>query len=167
MAWITPVDTEVLSAQSKERASISAIKGKDDLPQVLAEVVAEFRDAIAGRENALDADGTLPTGLAKYARDMALWIYITRGIPNNDGIQTKERADAAKKAEDVLADIRNGKIAIEPPTGWASNEPPTKNWNSENRLINRTSPVPTPAQQAPPPSPTNQPYANPNADGDI
>lgn len=165
MAWITPSDNEVLPPAAKERASIKAIKGVDDLGQILTEVVAEFRDAIAGRENALDADGTVPQGLAKYVRDLALWIFITRSVPKNEGIQTKERADAAKKAEDILQGIRDGSISIEPPTGWVNTS--AKNWNSENRLVMRTHPVPPPIQQAPPTSTDGRPYANPDADGDV
>lgn len=164
MAWITPVDTEVLSAQSKERASVTAIKGKDDLAQILTEVISKFRDAIAGRENVLDKDGTLPAGLADYARDMALWIYITRGVPKNEGIQTKERKDAFDKANTAMEDIRKGTIAIEPPGGWASNETPAQNWNSENRLVMRTHPVPPPAQQFQDTTLTQPPYANPEED---
>lgn len=168
MAWITPTDDEVLSKDSKERAAIVAIKNNDDLADILVEVVAEFRDAIAGRENQLDAtDNTLPAGLAKYARDLALWSFITRGVPKNEGLQTKERADAAKKAEDVLQSIRDGALAIEPPGGWTSTT--AQNWNSENRLVMRTHPVPPPAQQAPTPSTGGRPYANPdpNAQQDV
>ncbi len=165
MPWLTPTDDEVLSKDSKERASIVAIKNKDDLPDILVEVVAEFRDAIAGRENLLDAtDNTIPAGLAKYVRDLALWIFITRGVPKNEGIQTKERGDAAKKAEDVLEGIRNGTVSIEPPTGWAPTT--AKNWDSENRIIMRTHPVPPPPQQSSPPT-GGRPYANPDGDGDV
>lgn len=169
MSWKTPKDTEVLSKGSKERAAVAAIKGGsgapiDDLADILSEVVAEFRDAIAGRENALDTAGTLPGGLCKYARDLALWIFITRGIPNNDGIQTKERSDAAVKAEAILEDIRNGKVAIEPPTGWSSTV--TQNWNSENKLVMRTHPVPPPSEQSSPTQPDVLPYANPDAPQD-
>lgn len=165
MAWITPTDDEVLAKASQERTSIAAIKGNDDLAQILSEVVADFRDAIAGRENGLDADGTMPIGLAKYARDMALWIFITRGVPKNEGVQTQQRADAAKKAEEMLQGIREGKVAVEPPTGWADTT--AQNWNSENRLVMRTHPVPPPIQQQPPPSTGGRPYANPDGQGDV
>jgi hypothetical protein len=166
MSWITPTDDEVLSQQAKERASIAAIKGKDDLPQILAEVIAEFRDAIAGRENALDVDGTVPAGLAKYVRDRALWIFISRGVPENDSVQTKGRADAAKAAEDALQAIRDGKVSVEPPTGW-DNSSTAKNWNSENRLVMRTHPVPPPIQQSPTSGTDGRPYANPDGEGDV
>lgn len=162
--WITPADSEIFPAAAKERASIVAIKGVDDLAAILAEVIAQFRDAIAGRENPLDDDGTIPSGLAKYARDLALWIFITRGVPENEGIQTKERNDAAKKAEEILKGIRDGDISVEPPTGWSTSV--AKNWNSENRIVMRTHPVPPPIQQAPPPS-SGRPYANPDGDGDV
>jgi hypothetical protein len=165
MPWITPTDDEVLSKDAKERASIVAIKNKDDLAPILVEVVAEFRDAIAGRDNDLDAtDNTLPAGLAKYARDLALWIFITRGVPKNEGLQTKERADAAKTAEDILKGIRDGNVPIEPPTGWTNNT--AKNWDSENRLVMRTHPVPPPAQQSGTPA-SGRPYANPDGEGDV
>jgi hypothetical protein len=165
--WITPVDSEVLPKTAQERTAIAAIKGVDDLADILAEVVADFRDAIAGRENALDADGMLPQGLAKYARDLALWIFITRGVPKNEGVQTSQRADAAKRAEDMLQGIRDGKVSVEPPTGWTTTT--GQNWNSENRLIMRTHPVPPPIQQQPPPSTGGRPYANPDpdAEGDV
>jgi hypothetical protein len=163
MPWITPTDDEVLSKDSKERASIVAIKNKDDLADILVEVVAEFRDAIAGRDNDLDStDNTLPAGLAKYARDLALWIFVSRGVPQNDGIQTKVRQDAGAKAEEILKGIRDGDMAVEPPSGWVNTS--GKNWNSENRIVMRTHPTPPPAQQNGVAS--GQPYANPDAPAD-
>jgi len=115
--WITLTDNEVLPP-GKERASIAAIKTVDDLANIIQRVTDTFRGAIAGRGYALGDDGTIPSQVAPYVSAMALWMFLTQGVPKNDSVQTKSREAANADALSVLRSISEGKFGIEPPAGF-------------------------------------------------
>lgn len=167
MSWVTPTPDQVFAAASKEYASLVAVKGQDDLADILSQSVSQFRGAINSRGYPLDADGSVPPSLLRYVLDLTVWEFVTRGVPKNESIQTKERKDRAKDAQDKLEGILAGKVAVELPDGYVPANPRTGTWNSENKLIMRTHPVPQPSTQFQTPTPpTQQPYANPAAPAD-
>ena len=163
--WVSVLDTDVLPAASAERASIAAIRGGDDLLSFAAEAVATFRGAIDGRGHSLGPAGTVPPGLKHYAIAMALWHWVSEGVPENDRLQTKARRDNAKEAEEALQAIREGRLTPELPDGY-SGPGRVGSWNSENRILSRTHPVPPPSTQWQSADESQEPYANPNAPSD-
>jgi hypothetical protein len=84
-------------------------------------------------------------------------------FPQLQALQTKERKEAASNGQDMLDNIANQGLQVELPDAASQGNPRAGNWNSENKLINRTHPTPTPSSQfqnAP------APYANPNGPSD-
>ena len=75
--------------------------------------------------------------------------------------QRKELADKAEAALEKMASRTFG--AIEPPAAPTGN---LGNWNSENRLVMRTHPIPPMQTQVSTAPPNTPPYANPAAPGD-
>lgn len=106
--WITITADQVFADNSKEKAGIVVVKGRDDLGETLEGVVNLFRDAIAARGRTLGDAGTVPSAYRRYVINLALWDFISTGVPRNDGIHTKERETAAKEAGEFLKSLREG-----------------------------------------------------------
>lgn len=107
--WITLVSDDVLSPNSKEKASIVAIKGLDDLPAIVEEVSNQVREAYRSGGRELGPDGTIPDGLKQRAIAIALWKFLA-GVAKNDGIHTREREGNYKEATDYLASIARREV---------------------------------------------------------
>jgi len=112
MSWVQISDADALPAGSNERISIVAIKGVDDLADIVLESVETFRDAIRSSGQQLGPDGTIALGLKQYVLDRAVWIFLSRGVAKNEGIQTKARSDAADRAEKILDKIIDGTFKV-------------------------------------------------------
>jgi hypothetical protein len=111
MSWVTPTAEMMFADSSVELAGIVAVKGQDDRAQILTEAVETFRDAIRSGGQALAVtDGTIPLSCQQACIDKAIWIFVTRSMPENDAIQSKARREANARAEAFLADIINKKI---------------------------------------------------------
>lgn len=162
MPWITVTDEDVLPKVSKERIQIAAVKGRDDLSDTVQEITETFRAAIAARGFELGADGTIPSGLAHHVQAMALWHFLTQGVPANDKVQTDARKQADDEARKVIDAIYAGQVAIEAVNASAIGRAGC--WNSENKLVMRAHPVPPPATQFQ--TSATRRYANPNAPAD-
>src|SRR5579862_1735369 len=149
MAWTAPVEADVMSEfTADEAATIAATQGAvDNLPAILGRVVEEIRDAIrsGGYDLATDAT-TIPGGLHNACIDLARWRLLV-SFPQLKSMQSQERADAAKRADAKLEKISRQEYVPEPPA--AGVEDRGGNWNSRNKLIMRTDPVPTPGSQLP------------------
>ena len=109
-SWSYFTDDEVFGASVKERQSIAAIRGKDDLPDICAQVTGQIRQAYIFSNRELGLDGTIPDGLKSHAIAIATWRFVSEGVPQNDGLQTKARQTANVAAINYLNEIASVKI---------------------------------------------------------
>jgi hypothetical protein len=108
--WSYFTDDEVFGANVKERQSIAAIRGKDDLPDICEQVTQQIRQAYIFSNRELGSDGTIPDGLKSRAVAIATWRFVSEGVPQNDALQTKARKDAFSEAINYLNQIASVKI---------------------------------------------------------
>jgi hypothetical protein len=168
MAWKTVTVEDVLGELTvQEQAALKGIEGaRDQLPLILARVVNAARGAIRAGAYPLGEEGTTPDQLDLDIIAMARWRWLT-AFPQLQRLQTRDRRDAHDEGLARLDRIARQKIAIEPPPKPARSaraklpSPKSGQWNSENKLLNRTHPVPTPEAQWPVPEGTLPPWANP------
>ena len=163
MPWRPITDADVLNEFTPaEKALLTNIQGVTSaLAKILGDTVGEFIGAMNATNYPTNADGSVPDQLRRHVIARARWGWLV-SFPQLKALQTDARktaADLAAKMLEALAKREAG--AIEAPAGTSA----TGNWNSENRLIMRTHPVPPPSQQASP-NITQPPYANPNAPQD-
>lgn len=152
MSWETITAADVTDQFTEvEAATIQAVQSSGDskLPGIVTRVIAQVRDDIRSGGYALDEDDTtIPEGLHNDAIAIARWkLLIT--LPANEEIQSKARKQENDEALDKLKRISNSKYSVEPPTGapggsGGSAASSAGNWNSENRFLGRTNPVPRP-----------------------
>lgn len=163
MPW-RPISTKDCKFTPSELARLNNIQGyADGLAKRLQDVVGEFIGAMNAVQYPTRADGTVPDQLRGHilARTAVLFL---EDFPELKIMMTDARKKAGETAEEKLSEVAQRKFgAIESPSAVA---PVGAGWNSENRLILRTHPVPPPAQQFPPGDPNQEPYANPAAPGD-
>jgi hypothetical protein len=108
--WTYFTDDEVFGANVKERQSIAAIRGKDDLPDICEQVTEQIRQAYIFSNRELGADGTIPDGLKSRAVAIATWRFVSEGVPQNDALQTKARHTAYDEAIKYLNQIASVQI---------------------------------------------------------
>ena len=163
MPWRTLTDADVLAEFTPaEQTTLRNIQGATDaLPRILGDTAGEFIGAMNAAGYATNNDGSVPDQLRRHIIARARWGWLI-AFPALKALQTAERKAAADAAEKVLEAVAKRQAgALEPPGGAQA----AGNWNSENRLIPRTHPVPPASQQASP-NITQPPYANPNAPQD-
>lgn len=165
MAWNVLTSRDVLDEMSPgEAATVKAIQGASDLlPRFVLRAVNECRGAIEAGNYPLGPDGTIPDGLASDVIAIARWRWLI-SLPQLVKLQTKEREQAFKDAQEKLKLATQQKFAVEAPTEGTN--PKTGNWNSENKLLPRTHPVPAPSTQFQSASDAEHPYANPEGPED-
>ena len=150
--WTAPSADDVLNEFTPvESAALQKMQGKTtNLAAILARVVAEVRDSIRSGGYALDTESadTLPLGLHNDAILIARWRWLI-SIPSAKAFQTEARETAANKALEKLGKIASQKFAVESPTA-AATATSAGRWNSENKVLMRTHPVPRPGRQFPP-----------------
>lgn len=103
--WITLTAQDLFADTSQELASIVAIKGKDDRTDIACAVTEQVRDAYRSGGRVLGNAGTIPAPLKERAVSIALWKFITSGVPRSDGVHTKERQKANDDAVDYLNQV--------------------------------------------------------------
>jgi hypothetical protein len=108
--WSYFTDDEVFGTNVKERQSIAAIRGKDDLPDICTQVTGQIRQAYIFSNRELGPDGTIPDGLKSHAIAIATWRFVSEGVPQNDALQTKPRQTANTGALNYLNEIAAVKI---------------------------------------------------------
>ena len=160
MAWTTLTTDELLQEfNAREQAALDAIKGDAALAGILDRAVAEFRSAITAGGYTVGDEGTLPDGLKSLCIALARWRFLV-SVGKNEALQTKERKDAHDRALTILDKIVAQDYAVESPTTTGGR---SGSWNSENKLVMRTHPVPRPGDQY---SGTSGAYANDDAPAD-
>jgi hypothetical protein len=165
MSWLTPNTAAAFQSGilPAEKAAMLALLGADNTADILTRSVEQVRDAIRSGGYALGDDGTIPSGLESDCYAIFIWRLLTAG-PSNEKLQTKTRQQNYKDALTKLDLVAKQKFSVEPPN--AGLNPSSGSWNSENKLIMRTHPVPQPAQQNQSLDPTTPPYANPAGPAD-
>jgi hypothetical protein len=125
----------------------------------LPDAIRAFIGAMAAAGYPVVNDDTIPDQLRQHALAMATWVWLT-DFPRLVLMMTDARKKAADDAQKALEAITKREMAIEAPV----TDPPqavTGSWNSQNKLIMRTEPVPLPSQQT-----TIGAYSNPDAPSD-
>ena len=171
MSWEILTTEDVLSQFTMaEAAAIRTLQGSGtgsgfpfvNIDLKVANVVDEVRGYIIAGGYQVDPilDTTIPEGLFEDAIAIARWRLLI-ATPSFRQLQTEERKLAFDDALKKMALIAAQKFFVEPPI--PETNPRTGNWNSENKLIMRTHPIPRPATQF---TPQINAYANPTATGD-
>jgi hypothetical protein len=174
MAWEILTTEDVLSEFTVAEASaLRTLQGSGsgsglpfaNIDIIVAHAIDEVRGFIlAGGydlDPAIDDDPrTIPIGLFEDAIAIARWRVLI-AVPSFRQLQTDERKQAFEDAIKKLMLIAAQQFNVEPPVPDAN--PRTGNWNSENKLIMRTHPIPRPATQF---TPQINTYANPDAPAD-
>ncbi len=161
MSWSVAPSVEDVRSEftASEGSALTRLQGGTDaLPLILDRAIAEVRDAIRAGGYDLDEAGTLPLGLHSDCIAIARWRWLITLPDAAKPLQTEGRKSAFESAQKKLAKISNQEWAVEPPD--LNDQRRYGNWNSENKIVPRTHPVPRPAQQF---SPQDGRYANPDA----
>ena len=164
--WTTLTSDSVIEEfTGTEQQMLIAAQAGDKLPNIIGRTIEEVRGSISGGGYALGADGTIPSGLMSDAIAIARWRWLV-AFPSLAKMQTKERQSTFTSALDKLKQISSQNFAPEPPITPMN---PSGSWNSENKLIMRTHPIPPPSTQFQSTDSLGDAYANPNApaDGEI
>lgn len=171
MSWEILTTEDVLSEFTlSEAAAIRQLQGSGtgsglpfaNIDTIVAHAVDEVRGFIAAGGYAVDLilDTTIPIGLFEDAIAIARWRLLI-ATPSFRQLQTEERRLAFDEAMKKMFLIAKQEFFIEPPIPDVN--PRTGNWNSENKLIMRTHPIPRPGTQF---TPQINTYANPDAPED-
>jgi hypothetical protein len=171
MAWEILTTEDVLAEFTiAEASAIRSVMGSGSgsgLPFLnidvkVAHVIDEVRGFIAAGSYPLDPilDNTIPLSLFEDAIAIARWRLLIV-LPSLKQLQTPERQAAFDEAMKKMYLISSQQWGVEPPT--PDTNPKTGQWNSENKLIMRTHPIPRPATQF---TPQINTYANPTAPAD-
>ncbi len=159
MSWAVFNTEDVLSEfTTQEAASIRNLQGGSgsgsgppflNIDFIVVNVIDEVRGYIFAGGYAVDPilDNTLPMGLFEDAIAIARWRVLI-ALPKFLQLQTEERRLAYEAALKKLLLIAEQKFVPESPTIDTTNR--GGNWNSENKLIMRTHPIPPPESQFPP-----------------
>lgn len=160
MSWLPFTSDQVLSEfTAPELATINEVQGSENLPAIVARVVAEVRGCIQAGGYPLDeTPGTLPEGLHNLAIDLARWRFLMTA-PDLAVMQTEGREKANDRAEKKLRAIAAQEYAVVPPPAGAAGR--SGSWNSENKLAPRMHPIPPLSTQS-----SQRGYPNPNGPAD-
>jgi hypothetical protein len=171
MAWEILTTEDVLSEFTlAEAAALRTLQGSGsgsglpfaNIDLIVAHAIDEVRGFIAAGGYTVDPilDNSIPVGLFEDGIALARWRVLI-AVPALKQLQTQERKEAFDEALKKLMLIAAQQFSVESPTPDAN--PKTGNWNSENKLIMRTHPIPRPATQF---TPQINTYANPDAPAD-
>jgi hypothetical protein len=160
MAEFTPTElaafTQLLGGQPLDNTTKLAV--------IVVNVTAEVRGSIIAGGYDVDStsNNTIPAGLLNDLIAIARWRFLV-SAPNFKAFQTEERKGLYTDALAKLTLIAAQQYSPESPV--AIDTVRTGMWNSENKLIMRTHPIPQPGTQFGPQDGTQ--YANPDAPADI
>lgn len=157
MSWEVLTTEDVLSEFTIQEASaLRTLQGSGsgsgqpfaNIDVIVARVTDEVRGYIVAGGYAVDPiyDNTLPTGLFEDGVAIARWRVLI-ATPMLKQLQTEDRRKAYEDSLKKLGLIADQKFFPEPIEGDLT--PRGGNWNSENKLIMRTHPVPRPGLQWP------------------
>jgi hypothetical protein len=167
MAWITPATSDVQNRTTPDEwEKIALYQGGSTLAAILTSAVMQVRDAIQAGGYDLDPDPTkIPAGLLVECVSLIVYMGFS-SIPGCTSFITPAREKLFEAAGKKLEKISDQKWKPESPS--AGQNDPAGTWNSENKLVPRTFPIPPPTTQFQEQDiPANgDGYANPNAPQD-
>lgn len=130
-----------------DRAGTLATGGEDPVAEAIAKVVARVRRAVR-QGNRLDLDpAKIPDSLKESAVLLVVAALARRiGFPLDDDTKS-----AVRDAREELKGIAEKKLQVEPADDPDEAAGPVNpgTWNSENKVLGRTHPVPKPGVQRP------------------
>jgi len=153
--WNTIAASDVLAEFTPaEQARIEAVQGAStNLAAILSETITELRGIVLSLGLAVGTAGTVPNSFRPQVVHLSRWRWLISLNTAGIALQTKQREDAAKSAEEVFKMLRKGDATVEPVTDETA---PQANWNSENKILMRCHPVTRPSNE------TESQYANAN-----
>jgi len=145
-----------------DKARTASTGGVDPVTEEIANAIARIRRAVASG-NPLDSDATkVPASLKGVAVRVAIFALMERiRMPLSE-----DQRETRKSDNSDLLRIADRKVLVEAPDDLLADSPVPQNigsWNSENKILPRTHPVPRPGVQRPL---TPGKYANPDAPED-
>lgn len=144
-----------------DNARTMAVGSIDPVEDAIDNVTAEVRNAVRAG-NRLDTDATkIPRSLKRLAVRLILY-----GLMQRIGMElSPDQKDEARRDERRLKQLFERKEQVETADNPATDVGPVNPgmWNSENKLVMRTHPVPKPRTQF---DPQTDAYANPAAPDD-
>jgi hypothetical protein len=141
----------------QEKAAFAAIQSSSEVgAEVLENVIGEFRDAVKATGGTVGAPNTVPNLVRVHVINRTRWLWLCE-FPALKSIQTEGRKELNEAAEKMLRSIMAGEVRVPGPT---ESDNSGGSWNSENKIVMRTHPVPTPSEQG------SSTYANPDAPAD-
>ena len=160
MSWRAISITDVRLSPA-EVAAMQNLQGSTSVgAAVLLTVVRELVGAAQAGGYAVATDGTVPDCARLHVINRTRWLWLTE-FPQLKSMQTEDRAKLNTAAEEFFQRVSNGEQNIESPNGTAAVA--AAGWNSENKLVPRTHPVPRPGTQFP--GNAND-YSNPSGPAD-
>lgn len=136
---ITVADFVAEGFNTDERTKLQSAAGGDDgLQDILDAAIAEWRALIEAAGTTLDTDATkVPPSCRRHIIAQARWQVLIK-FPSLRQMQTEERKDAAKTAEEILEAIASGDRPVEPATTATTDAPAGGNYGSETKIQMRT-----------------------------
>ena len=126
MSWLVLTAADV-TLNADEKAALDAISGTDDLLGHVRDAANEFRGAIlAGGQAVEDTTYAIPEGLVTYVTAKARLEFLS-ALPGLQSLITDTRKDQARRANEVIDKLVEGKWKVERPTTAASAEAGTGN----------------------------------------
>jgi len=159
-----PITIDDVRLPDAEKAMLRNIQGGQDFgATALLNVVREFDAAGKAGGYETPGDDTVADLCRMHVINRTRWLWLCE-FPSLKAFQTEGRKKLNDDALTFLNNVADRKQNIDLPNS-ATPVPSSANWNSENRLILRTHPIPPASQQMPPATPA--PYANPDAPADL
>ena len=156
MTWAVLTTEDVLGEFTLQEAyALRALQGSGsgsgmplaNMDLIVIGVVDEVRGYISAGGYALDDTSdprTIPLSLFEDAKAIARW-RILIAVPSFPQLQTEPRRQAFEDALKKLALVAQQKFVIDPPVDPTL--PTAGLWNSENKIIMRSHPIPRPGAQ--------------------
>ena len=144
-----------------DRAQTLAVGSVDPIADAIENAVAEVRNAVRAGNRLDTDDAKIPRSLKRLAVRSVLYALMQRiGLALSD-----DQKEEARRDEKRLKQLFDRKEQVEPADDADAEAGPVNpgNWNSENKLVMRTHPVPRPRTQF---DPQTNAYANPEAPED-
>ena len=118
--WQMPTAADIqgsIASPEYKEFTAALIQGDqpDPIPSILSDTVNEIRDAIrTGRRNNLGPVGTIPGGMMHTLGHICKW-HLFDLVKSMPGFAEKS-AEAERKAEEYLKEVREGKVVFVEPT---------------------------------------------------
>lgn len=129
MSW-SAIEINHVRLSPAETAVLHAIQGNDTVcTELLANVVGEFRDAIAAAGTALGPSGTIPDLVRTHVINRTRWQWLCE-FPQLKTFQTEAREKLNTAAEAALEKILARELRVPPGDGSSADQSPSPAFGS-------------------------------------